>query len=110
MKTALRIVLAALVAAGLGLAQEKCSVDPGHVKDDAGQPLGAVKITFKSSLGTQSLSTNKQGVYSGTVLCSENSKHTLTPSKAGYVFQPSWASWHKYSGSPSFTGRKTSQK
>jgi hypothetical protein len=105
MKAVLRILVVMLFVAVGCLAQEKCKVE-GYVKDQAGQPIASVTIMIKSSLNTGSGSTDKQGKYSVTVLCTENSKHTVTPTKTGYIFQPTSRPWDKYTGGPSFTGRK----
>jgi hypothetical protein len=75
----------------------------------AGQPIAGVTVTIKSPLNTGSGSTDKQGKYAVTVLCTEQSKHTVTPSKAGYTFQPTSRPWDKYTGGPSFTGKKVSK-
>jgi hypothetical protein len=105
----LRTLIVVLFVAGVCLAQEKCKVE-GSVKDQAGQGIGAVSIAIKSSLGTGSASTDKQGKYSTSVLCTAQSKHTVTPAKAGYTFQPASRPWDKYTGGPNFIGRKPGQK
>jgi hypothetical protein len=105
MKAVLRMLVLVLFVAALCQAQEKSKVE-GYVKDQAGQSISGVTITIKSSLGTGTGLTDKQGKYSITVLCTETSKHTVTPTKAGYTFQPTSRPWDKYSGGPGFTGRK----
>jgi hypothetical protein len=99
------VLFVALFVAGGCTAQEKCKVE-GVIKDKAGPGISSVTVTIKSSLGTGSGSTDKQGKYSVTVLCTEQSKHTVTPTKAGYTFQPTSRPWDKYTGGPSFTGVK----
>lgn len=105
MKTVLRALVLMLLLTGLCYAQGKCKVE-GSVKDSAGQGISGVSVTVKSPLNTVSGVTDKQGNYSVTVLCTETSKHTVTPTKAGYSFQPASRPWEKYSGGPSFTGQK----
>jgi len=85
-------------------AQEKCKVE-GSVKDLSGPAISGVTITVKSSLGTGTARTGKDGKYSLQVLCTETSKHTVAATKAGYVFDPASRPWEKYSAGPSFTGR-----
>jgi hypothetical protein len=106
-KSTLCIVLLVLLVATVCQAQkpEKATVE-GWVNDQAGQPLVGVTVKFSSSLGTHQGITDKQGKYSVIVACTEQSRHTVTPSKAGYIFDPATRPWAKYSGGPSFTGRK----
>jgi formylmethanofuran dehydrogenase subunit E len=80
-----------------------------QIEVHAGLAISGVTITIKSTLGTGSGITDKQGKYAVTVLCTEQSRHTVTPAKAGYTFQPPSRPWDKYTGGPSFTGRKQSK-
>jgi hypothetical protein len=109
MNAVLRTLVLALLVAGACWAQEKSKVE-GSVRDRAGVAISGVTITIKSPLGTGSGITDKQGKYSVTVLCTEQSQHTVTPTKAGYTFQPPTQPWSKYLGGPSFTGIKPPSK
>jgi len=109
MNTVLRTLVLALLVAGACWAQEKSKVE-GTVRDRAGLPIAGVTVTIKSLLGTGSGITDKQGKYSVTVLCTEHSQHTVTPTKAGYTFQPPARPWDTNLGGPSFTGIKPPSK
>jgi hypothetical protein len=106
MRVVLQTLVLAFFVAAVCPAQEKCKAE-GSVKEVSGPAISSVSITVKSSLGTVKGSTDKEGKYSVSVLCTEQSKHTITPSKAGYAFDPASRPWDKYTGSVNFTGRKT---
>jgi hypothetical protein len=108
MKAVLRTLVLVLFVVVVCPAQEKCKVE-GTIRDQAGPAISGVTVTIKSPLGTGSGITDKQGKYAVTVLCTEQSRHTVTPTKAGYTFQPTSRPWDKYTGGPSFTGRKQSK-
>ena len=105
MKSVLTVVVMMMFASGICQAQQKCTVS-GGVVDQVGDPIVSVTITITSSLGTGRGSSDRMGNYSVTVLCTETSRHTVTPTKAGYVFNPPSRPWDKYSAGPRLTGRK----
>jgi hypothetical protein len=105
MKVVLQTLVLAFFVAAVCPAQEKCKAE-GSVKDASGHAISSVSITIKSALGTGGGSTDKEGKYSVSVLCTEQSKHTITPSKTGYTFSPTSRPWDKYSGPVNFTGKK----
>ena len=104
MNLVLRTLVLVLFVAAVGQAQEKCKVE-GSGTDQSGKGISGVTIKIQSSRGTGSGTTDKQGKYPVSVLCTEQSRHTVTPTKAGYQFQPASRPWDKYSAGPSFTGR-----
>jgi hypothetical protein len=108
MKMVLRTLVLVLFVAAICNAQEKCKVE-GSVKELSGPPINAVAITVKSSLGTATARTDRDGKYSVQVSCTEESKHTVTPTKSGYLFDPPSRPYNKYSGDVNFTGRKQSK-
>jgi hypothetical protein len=105
MRFVARTFILMMFMAAISYAEERTKVE-GLIKDPSGVGISGVSVTIRSSLGTGSGSTDKQGKYSVLVTCSETSKHTVTPSKPGYVFIPPSRPWDKYSAGPSFTGRK----
>lgn len=105
MKSVLAVTVLVMFVSGICQAQQKCKVE-GGVVDQAGNPIASVTIKISSSLGTGQGSTDRMGNYSITVLCTETSRHTVTPTKADYVFNPPSRPWDKYSAGPRLTGRK----
>jgi hypothetical protein len=105
MKMILRTLVLMLFVASICHAQEKCKVE-GTVKELSGPAVVGAAITVKSSLGTGTGRTDKEGKYSVSVLCTENSKHTVSASKAGYTIDTPNRPWDKYVGAINFTARK----
>ena len=105
MKFVLAVMVLVMSVGGICQAQQKCKVE-GGVVDQAGNPIVSVTITITSSLGTGRGSSDRMGNYSIPVLCTETSRHTVTPAKAGYVFNPPSRPWSYYLAGPRLTGRK----
>jgi len=105
MRSILAVMVLVMFASGIGQAQQKCKVE-GGVVDQAGNPIVSVSITITSSLGTGRGSSDRMGNYSVTVLCTQTSRHNVTPTKAGYVFNPPSRPWSYYLAGPRLTGRK----